>query len=324
MNFLTLFSYNISVSSLLKIIFIIFLSLITIFLIYQELKIIDEKQTLIQKPVMESSSKVFKTFKEIVVVFIPVMLGYKTYWDGHKNNRITDTDVAHFLKIKSEYEKLLTSTKENDMISGTKYISNHASYFSNFSDLHEKFQELKRLKDKERKILNELQKINELKIKKEQGVLLSHEESSLINREDLIKSSLDITQFQYGMSSNTIDDKFKSILDIDKSSILNYEKLEEFLKTLTPDEILAFSGLLLNQLILSHVISIILILYGDYLIKRFNLENKFPKLARFIQLRRKLQSYYLKLSFTWIILAILPQIFMYSSIILSKLIELFN
>lgn len=48
----------------------------------------------------------------------------------------------------------------------------------------------------------------------------------------------------------------------------------EFLKTLTQEELLAFSGLLLNQLILGHVISIILILYGDYLIKRFELEKK--------------------------------------------------
>jgi hypothetical protein len=161
------------------------------------------------------------------------------------------------------------------------------------------------------------------KKKKEQEELLNLEDFSLINLDSLQQSSLNLTKSQYDISIKTIDDKFNSILEIDKSSILNYDKLEEFLKTLTPDELLAFSGLLLNQIILSHVISIILILYGDYLIKKFDLENRFPKLAKFIQLRRKLQSYYLKFSFTWIILAILPQIFMYSSIILSKLIEFF-
>lgn len=30
------------------------------------------------------------------------------------------------------------------------------------------------------------------------------------------------------MISNTIEDKFQSILELDKSSILNYDKLEDF------------------------------------------------------------------------------------------------
>ena len=37
--------------------------------------------------------------------------------------------------------------------------------------------------------------------------------------------------------------------------------------------------------------SLIAILYGDYLIRRFDLETKYPKLAKWIQLRRKLQNY---------------------------------
>ena len=82
-------------------------------------------------------------------------------------------------------------------------------------------------------------------------------------------------------------------------------------KYLNDEELLAAGSLLLNGLILSHTISIILILYGDHLIKRFNLEVKYPKLAKIIQLRRKLQEYYLKISLTWIIICVLPQIFMF-------------
>ena len=87
---------------------------------------------------------------------------------------------------------------------------------------------------------------------------------------------------------------------------------------------LAFSGLLLNGLALNYVFNIILVLYGDYLIKRFDLENKFPKLAKFIQLRRKLQTYYLKLCFTWIFICILPQISMYIFILYPKIVQLFS
>lgn len=85
---------------------------------------------------------------------------------------------------------------------------------------------------------------------------------------------------------------------INKSSIFSFDfDLQKFLDSLRKEELLAFSGLLLNSLVLSYVVSIILVLYGDYLIKRFDLENKYPKLAKFIQLRRKLQNYYLKVFF---------------------------
>ena len=43
--------------------------------------------------------------------------------------------------------------------------------------------------------------------------------------------------------------------------------------------------------ILISLFSILTIFYGDYLIIKLNLENRFPKLAKFIQLRRKFNNY---------------------------------
>ena len=90
------------------------------------------------------------------------------------------------------------------------------------------------------------------------------------------------------------------------------------------EEKLAFCGLLFNNLILSYTITIIVILYGDYLIRRFDLVNKYPKIAKFIQMRQKLQQYYLKISFVWIFMCVLPQIGMYIYILMPKLVELFS
>lgn len=39
--------------------------------------------------------------------------------------------------------------------------------------------------------------------------------------------------------------------------------------------------------------SIVLILFGDYFISRFQLETRYPRLARFIQFRRKVNQYFL-------------------------------
>lgn len=56
-------------------------------------------------------------------------------------------------------------------------------------------------------------------------------------------------------------------------------------------------GLLLgNYVILSSLASILAIFYGDYLITRFNIEIKYPKLAKVIRLRKLFQKYYLILS----------------------------
>ena len=85
---------------------------------------------------------------------------------------------------------------------------------------------------------------------------------------------------------------------------------------------LAFSGLLLNSLVLNSIISIILILYGEYLIKCFDLENRFPKIAKIIKIRSKLQNFYLKVNFIWVFIGILPPMFMYAYILGHKLIEI--
>lgn len=75
---------------------------------------------------------------------------------------------------------------------------------------------------------------------------------------------------------------------------------------------------MLNGLILYHIITIIFTLYGDYLIKRFNLESKYPKL---VKLKKKLSNYTLKISLTWIVLCLLPQIYVNSMIVGIKLYE---
>lgn len=64
----------------------------------------------------------------------------------------------------------------------------------------------------------------------------------------------------------------------------------------------------LNSIVISCVISIIFIIYGDYLIKKFSLEEKYPNLAKLISLRRKFQSYYLKINIILILFICLSQI----------------
>jgi hypothetical protein len=48
-----------------------------------------------------------------------------------------------------------------------------------------------------------------------------------------------------------------------------------------------------SYFILSSIFGLIFHLYGNYIIDRFNLESKYPKLAIFIQYREKITKYYI-------------------------------
>jgi hypothetical protein len=51
--------------------------------------------------------------------------------------------------------------------------------------------------------------------------------------------------------------------------------------------------------------SIAAIIYGDLLIKHLNLEVKYPRIAKFIQLRRRFQFYYLNIDFLLILVTLI-------------------
>jgi len=56
--------------------------------------------------------------------------------------------------------------------------------------------------------------------------------------------------------------------------------------------------------ILTCIISILFAISGNYLIDKFSLEKKLPKLSKIIQLRIKFQCYYVFINSVFIILAI--------------------
>jgi hypothetical protein len=90
-------------------------------------------------------------------------------------------------------------------------------------------------------------------------------------------------------------------LDIHKSSIINfdfyfyfYSAIEwfEWYECFWGVQKLAIFLILSKSLILSALTSVVFIHYGDILIEKYDLVNKYPKLAKFIELRQKYQKYY--------------------------------
>lgn len=100
-----------------------------------------------------------------------------------------------------------------------------------------------------------------------------------------------------------LSDKYNTILEIIKKSggnegnnFLDYniiESLNNYISSLTPIEILSFMHICGSIVILFSLFSILTIFYGEFFIQKFTLETRYPKLAKFIQLRRKFQQFYL-------------------------------
>jgi hypothetical protein len=79
---------------------------------------------------------------------------------------------------------------------------------------------------------------------------------------------------------------------------------KEYLFSLSVMEICLVINITSCVFILTCIISILSAVFGNYLIDRFSLEQKFPKLSRIIQLRVKLQRYYVIINSVLIILAV--------------------
>lgn len=72
---------------------------------------------------------------------------------------------------------------------------------------------------------------------------------------------------------------------------------------------ICFSLLILNSVIFVCIINICFSLFGEYLylIKRFLLESRYPKLSKLLLLRKTFQNYYLKINLLLIILIIIGE-----------------
>jgi hypothetical protein len=106
------------------------------------------------------------------------------------------------------------------------------------------------------------------------------------------------TELAIDMSASILNEYKKTFSDRFRKSFIAddfwglIEKYKEYLTTLNVHQLGALVNLLISGVILSCIISITFIFTGEFLIKRFDLENRYPKLAKFIKLRRKFQNFY--------------------------------
>lgn len=153
----------------------------------------------------------------------------------------------------------------------------------------------------------------------ENGNITNDPEGSL-SLYDKYKKEVNEAFFKANNKVNEIED----ILNDTKENFTDYNPIlkminefKEYLASLSVTEICLVVNIFSCVFIITCIISILFAVFGNYLIDRFSLEQKFPKLSKIIQLRVKLQRYYVIINTLLILLALI-------SLILVNIITLLN
>lgn len=96
---------------------------------------------------------------------------------------------------------------------------------------------------------------------------------------------------------------FKEIESLDSTNVKENNNLESFselkeivnneLANLSSEQLCCFANLMGFIMIFGGMLSVTSILFGQYLIEYFNLEKRYPKLAKYLKLRQTVEKYYL-------------------------------
>jgi hypothetical protein len=105
-----------------------------------------------------------------------------------------------------------------------------------------------------------------------------------------------------------LDNKKEKFM-VDNPIFIVIKDFKEYLASLSAMELCLVINITSCVFILTCIVSILFALSGNYLIDKFSLEQKLPKLSQIIQLRVKFQHYYVIINSVFIILAILSLIF---------------
>ena len=130
------------------------------------------------------------------------------------------------------------------------------------------------------------------------------------------------TKVEIHKKYESVNTKFDSFINKVNTLLNNSGNKSQYLDSLQSiidgfnyEQNLAMSNITGSMFILFSIISILSIIFGDKLIIFFDLENRFPKLAKFIQIRRKFQQYYLLMNIGLINFVLVLVLLIYVNII---------
>lgn len=263
-----------------------------------------------------------KQLKDIVLTTVGILggaSGIHAYVDGRINPKASQASVDKLLTLASDFEKSRKTDGEIliEMQTIFKQWGAELKDSKSFSLFKPEFEVLNQAVQSMRKdsngnlengesVLKEIQKLKESKgtdffknqnqseDQTESQPQIENHSQNQPQTENHDQTTLPIESHKIESNEGkTVDDVADEIikkgLDIDLEDLLTNYKT--FLGTLNQEQLALLINSSFSFCILSLVISSITIFFGNELLKYFNIESKFPKLKRFIDLRGKITRY---------------------------------
>lgn len=144
---------------------------------------------------------------------------------------------------------------------------------------------------------------------------LEHYHHDVIRMKNIINSSQDTQALDANCKNmeKSITEAIKELGDLSEKFSSNNDITKnfnfDFLSQLSIQQQGAAVHIFLSLYILSCMLDVALVIYGDKLIIYLKLEEKYPRIGKYIQLRRKFQQYYLKFAFISVLVLVCFQIY---------------
>lgn len=163
--------------------------------------------------------------------------------------------------------------------------------------------------DQQNTIANQNQTIaDQSQIIADQQQTISDQQGTIQSQQDHIRSLADKTSSssssdQAGPSSSSVQGSSSSSSDqagsIDQNNLFGdveslFNEFFESISNLDLTQLILLFNIISSILLLNILISVLLSKYGDYLIEKFKLADKYPKLSKLILYRTKVQGIYFK------------------------------
>nr|YP_025887.1 plasmid hypothetical protein 1 [Moniliophthora perniciosa]AAQ74288.1 plasmid hypothetical protein 1 [Moniliophthora perniciosa] len=289
----------------------------------------------------------YSSLIKVIIIFIFLLLNIYLFFESNKfNNRLLESAFisknfrryiglivsgAGFISaaitinekrsaLMEEASKIETIKKENENNLNLAKKELEEFRFKNQSDRLKYQSSLIRVEDYNKNIAAESQKVIDKrfrinKLNEEKEHLTDESQKGLIEAEiKQLERTIELSLIEITKSSEQIKKESQIIekIDVDlsdeevKSSI--FSNIFELFDSMDVFSKIALSILAGNSVIVSCLISIIFIFYGNLIIEKYQIEQKYPNLFRIINLRRKFQKYYLITSISYIFIVTLTQI----------------
>ena len=240
---------------------------------------------------------------QIELGLVSLVLGGLIYKSGQVSNVLTRINYDKLVKIENVKEQLnraqnITEAQrvllENKIAESNKLLSILSEEMQSYTDSMNKTPDSTHTSE----VLNEMND-KYWKAVEEAHVQLKnkHEEIAdyFINVSSPAQAHFNGEWTSYSNSSFHFTDKISNLL----------ETINSYFNSLTHEQLGAALHLIGFYVIFLASTNIIMILYGDYLINRFKIENRFPKLVGLINLRKKVKHYSISMNFAVIFFVIL-------------------